>query len=82
MRPMLPSVLRSEVVSIGHLSKNHTTPFRNDNFTFGFLFTSVTLPRIQYETETNNYTVHQNERKPLSLSEECPISTTSMIFDE
>lgn len=32
--------------------------------------------------ETGNYNVHQNDRQPLTLSEECPISTTCMIFDE
>lgn len=49
--------------------------------TWTFFF-PVTLPKIQYDIETNNYTVHQSERSPLELSENCPVSTTCMVFDE
>lgn len=45
-------------------------------------FFAVTLPKIQYDHETSNYTVHKLERIPLELSEECPVCTTAMIFDE
>nr|ACZ26287.1 putative exosome complex exonuclease [Mayetiola destructor] len=43
---------------------------------------SLMLPKVQYDIETNNYTVHQTERSPLELSENCPVSTTCMVFDE
>lgn len=42
----------------------------------------VTLPTIQFDLETGNYTVHQTQRIPLELSAECPICTTAMVFDE
>lgn len=45
-------------------------------------FFAVTLPKIQYDTETGNYTVHKSIREPLQLSEACPVCTTAMIFDE
>ncbi|XP_031619440.1 exosome complex component RRP43-like isoform X1 [Contarinia nasturtii] len=43
---------------------------------------SLTLPKVQYDDETNNYTVHKIDRSPLKLSEMCPVCTTAMIFDE
>lgn len=46
------------------------------------VLSTVTLPKIQYDQETNNYTVHKTNREPLQLSEACPVCTTAMIFDE
>lgn len=46
------------------------------------LLFAVTLPIVEYDNETSNYTVHQTDRYALELSEKCPVCTTCMIFDE
>lgn len=43
---------------------------------------TVQLPNVRYDAETSNYTVNENERKPLTLNESCPVATTCSIFDE
>lgn len=45
-------------------------------------FITVQLPNVRYDVETSNYTVNENERKPLTLNESCPVATTCSLFDE